>query len=115
MNLQINADAVTIRLSAMEKAGAMHRNVTVPRAAITASWVVPNGLDEVQGLKLVGSGVPGVAMIGTWRSADRKTFAVCHGRKPAVVLELTGESYDRIVLTVDDPEGALAGLQSPGQ
>jgi hypothetical protein len=41
---------------------------------------------------------------------DRVTFAVCHGRRPAVVLELTGQRYDRIVVTVENPEEVVAGL-----
>ena len=28
------------------------------------------------------------------------TFAVCHGRKPATVMELTGQPYGRIVATI---------------
>jgi hypothetical protein len=49
-------------------------------------------------------------MVGTWRDKDRVTFAVCHGRRPAVVLELTGQRYDRIVVTVENPEEVVASL-----
>lgn len=49
-------------------------------------------------------------MVGTWRDSERVTFAVCHGRRPAVVLELTGQRYDRIVVTVQNPEEVVASL-----
>lgn len=38
------------------------------------------------------------------------TFAVCHGRRPAVVVELTGQRYDRIVVTVENPDEVVARL-----
>jgi hypothetical protein len=110
-DLLIDDDTVTVRLSALEKAEALHGNVTVPRSAVTGAWTVPDGMAEVQGLRLPGTGLPGVIMVGTWRSPERTTFAVCHGRTPAVVLELTGQPYNRVVLTMDNPEEAVSGLQ----
>ena len=50
-------------------------------------------------------------MVGTWRRRSGATFAVCHGRKPAVVLELEGTAYERIVVTVEDPQDVLAKLR----
>jgi hypothetical protein len=38
------------------------------------------------------------------------TFAVCHGRRPAVVLGLTGQRYDQIVVTVENPDEVVARL-----
>jgi hypothetical protein len=48
--------------------------------------------------------------MGTWRNADAATFAACHGRKSALVLELAYHLYDRAVITVDDPPAAVAAL-----
>ena len=42
-------------------------------------------------------------MVGTIRDGYGLTFAVCRGRGPAVVLDLAGQHYDRIVMTVEDP------------
>jgi hypothetical protein len=38
------------------------------------------------------------------------TFAVCHGRRPAVVLDLAGQPYDRIVVTVGNPDEIVSRL-----
>lgn len=109
-NLQIFDDTVTVELTAIEKAEALHGNVTVPRSAITSVRAVPDGLSEVHGLKMPGAAIPGVIMVGTWRGAGGTTFAVCHGARPAVVIELAGQRYDRIVVTVDDPQNAVSSL-----
>jgi hypothetical protein len=109
-SLLIADDVVTVSLSAAEKVEALHGNVSVPRAAVMSARVVPDGMEEVHGLKMPGTGLPGVIMVGTWRDGERVTFAVCHGRRPAVVIDLDDQVYDRIVVTVADPEAAVAAL-----
>lgn len=108
--LLVNDDVVTVLLSAVEKAEALHGDVSVPRAAVVSARIASDGVDEVHGLRLPGTGFPGVIMVGTWRDSERVTFAVCHGRRPAVVVELTGQRYDRIVVTVENPAEVVARL-----
>jgi hypothetical protein len=108
--LLVNDDLVTVSLSAIEKAEAVHGEVSVPRTAVVSARVVPDGMDEVHGLRTPGTGLPGVIMVGSWRDKERVTFAVCHGRRPAVVLELAGQHYDRIVVTVENPDEVVASL-----
>ena len=106
----VNDDVVTVSLSAIEKAEAVHGDVAVPRTAVVSARIVPDGMDEVHGLRLPGTGFPGVIMVGTWRDQEKVTFAICHGRRPAVVVELTGQRYDRIVVTVENPDEVVARL-----
>ncbi len=108
--LLVSNDVVTVSLSAIEKAEALHGDVSVPRAAVVSARVAPDGLDEVHGLRMPGTGLPGVIMVGSWRDKGRVTFAVCHGRRPAVVLELAGQHYDRLVVTVENPDEVAAAL-----
>jgi hypothetical protein len=108
--LFVNDDVVTVSLSAAERAEALHGDVSFPRAAVVSARIVPDGMDEVHGLRFPGTGLPGVIMVGTWRDKKRVTFAVCHGRRPAVVVELTGQRYDRIVITVEHPDEAVVLL-----
>src|ERR1700751_4732366 len=108
--LLVDDNVVTVSLSGIEKAEALHGDVSVPRAAVVSARAVPNGMEEVHGLRMPGTGLPGVIMVGTWREAERVTFAACHGRRPAVVLELTGQQYDRFVVTVENPGEVAAAL-----
>ena len=87
--LRIDDWSVTVSLSAAEKIEALHRNVKVPRTAVVGARGVPDGMAEVHG-KTTGTGLPGVILVGTVRNSDSVTFAVCHGRAPAVVLDLAG-------------------------
>ena len=109
--LLIDADTVTVSLSRAEKVQAVHGDVTVPRSAIVGARVVQDGMTEVHGIRAPGTSLPGVVLVGTWRQAGRTTFAVCHGTKPALVVDLKDAPFDRLVVTVDDPERAVADLR----
>ena len=106
----ITDETVTVELSGLEKIEAAHGNLTIPRGAITSAEVVPDGMEQVRGFKIAGSGIPGVIEAGIFRGSQGSTFAVCHGRKPAVVLRLTGQHHDLVVVTVDNPEEVVAAL-----
>jgi hypothetical protein len=109
-NLVISDDTVTVQMSGAEKAEALHRDLTVPRTSITGVRVISSGLDAVHGFKLLGAGIPGVMMVGTFKGGEGSTFAVCHGNGPGLVIDLMGEHFDRIVLTIENPEQAATQL-----
>src|SRR5579863_4664963 len=108
-SLLIDDSSVTVSLSAAEKIEALHGNVTVPRMAVTGARAVPDGLAEVHG-KRMATGFPGINAVGTVRDVGSVTFAVCHGRGPAVVLDLAGQFYDQIVVTVENPGEIVSRL-----
>jgi len=108
--LLIDDDAITVSLSTTEKVQAVHGDVAVPRSALVAARVVQDGMAEVHGIRAPGTSLPGVVMVGTWRQTGRTTFVACHGARPAVVVDLKDARFDRLVVTVDDPDQALAAL-----
>lgn len=109
----IDDRTVTVCLSSTEKIEALHGNLMVPRTAVVQARAVPDGLTEVHGPR-TATGWPGVSTVGTVRDFapdfDSVTFAVCHGPRPAVVLDLAGQPYDRIVVTVDNPDQIVSRL-----
>jgi hypothetical protein len=107
--LLIDDRAVIVSMSVMEKLEALHGNVTIPRTAVVGARAIPDGMAELRGIS-TGTGLPGVTMAGTFRDNGSVTFAVCHGRRPAVILDLAGHPYDRIVVTVDNPDEILSRL-----
>ena len=109
-NLVINDDTITLAMSAAEKAEALHRDLAFPRSSVTSVRAVADGMAEVHGMRMPGAYFPDVIMVGTWRSGSGTTFAVCHGSGPAIVIDLAGQHYDRIVMTVDNPQEAVTSL-----
>ena len=110
-HLSIDDEFVTLVLSPGERVEAFHGDVKVPRSSLVGARQVPDGLNEVHGIRAPGTALPGAVMVGTWRAAGSTTFAACHGRRPAVVLDLAGQPYDRLVVTAEDPEDTLKRLE----
>jgi uncharacterized protein len=111
-HLLITDDAVTIDMSRGEKLEAAHGAQTFPRSAITGVRAVPDCIAEVHGLKWSGTELPGIR-VGSFRGGQGVTFAVCHGHNPGIVIDLANAKYDRVVLTVENPEEIAARLSPP--
>jgi len=110
--LRITEHTVTVVLSVVEKIETLHRNVTVPRWAILGARAVADGMGEVRGLPRLGTEVPGVVMAGMFSHYGVRTFVICHAHRPAVVIELSAQPFDRLLVTVDDPDAVIARLAS---
>lgn len=106
----VSADTVTVSLTELEKVEALHGDLTVPRSAVTGARTVPDGMAELHGIRAPGTGLPGVIAAGTWRDHGSTTFAMCHGRHPAVVITLRGQGFDRLVVTTDQSRDIVTAL-----
>jgi hypothetical protein len=109
-----DGENITLRLSAGEKMAALHGDITVPRTAVTGVRAVSDGLAELRGIRAPGTGIPGVLMLGTLRGPEGKSFVIACRRRPAVVIDLIGASFDHIVAVVPDPERTVRELTAHG-
>ena len=71
---------------------------------------VPDCIAEVHGLKWAGTELPGIR-VGSFHDTACVTFAVCHGHNPGIVIDLANSKYDKVVLTVENPEEIAARLK----
>ena len=110
--LLIAHDTVTIDMSRGERFEAAHGDQAFPRSAITGARAVPDCIAEVHGLKWAGTELPGIR-VGSFHDADHVTFAVCHGHNPGIVIDLADSKYDKVILTVENPEDIAARLSAP--
>jgi uncharacterized protein len=108
-HLLISEDAVTVEMSRGERLVALHGAPTFARSAIAGIRAVPDCIAEVHGLKGVGTELPGVRM-GNFHTDTRVTFAVCHGHKPGIVIDLVNSKYDMLVMTIENPDEVVAQL-----
>jgi hypothetical protein len=111
-HLLIADDVVTIDMSRGERFEAAHGNQTFPRSAISGVRAVQDCIAEVRGLKWAGTELPGIR-VGSFHKDQRVTFAVCHGHKPGIVIDLADGKYDKVVLTLCNGEEIAARLSAP--
>jgi hypothetical protein len=66
---------------------------------------------ELRGIRAPGTGIPGVIALGTRRGGGGRDFTAVYRNRSAVVLELEGAVFDRLVISVDDPSNVVAQLR----
>jgi len=101
-DLEVDGDELVLHLRAIEKAEGAHGDIRIPLSAVTAVRAVDDPWPELRGIRAPGTGLPNVIAVGTRRGNFGKDFAAVHGKGPAVVVELAGAPYGRLVVTADD-------------
>src|ERR1700722_5884801 len=96
----------------LEKAEGVHGDIRVPLPAVTTVRAVDDAWPELRGIRAPGTGLPGVIAVGTRRGSFGKDFAAVHGRGPAVVVELEGAAYARLIVTPPDADSVAAEIRS---
>jgi hypothetical protein len=106
--LAVDGYDLVVRLSVLEKIGALRGNIRVPLASIRAVRVSNSPWSELRGIRAPGTGLPGVISLCTRRWRGVHDFAAVYGRRPALVVEMTGASFDRLVVSCADATEAAA-------
>ena len=105
-------EALVIRFDGLDAFTRLSRKVRIPYTAVGS---VSIGLTDPPGLLAVkiGFATPpfGTTQRGRFREHGRWSFLDVDDRERAVVLDLTGHEYRRLVLTVDDPESFVQKLR----
>lgn len=108
--IHVDSGTVTVELSTAEKVGAVHGDVTVPRASIVSVRAVAEPMKDTPGMRAPGYNLPGHAKLGTWRHHDGKDFIAVYANRPAVEIVLSGQAYERLLIAAEDPEAVIAEL-----
>ena len=87
---------------------AFRRRLRVPLShVVTARWDPPAARELWKGWQLLGTHIPGAIAAGMYyRRGGREFWDVRRGRN-AVVIELRGNTYRRLVVDVEDPPAAV--------
>ena len=109
--LSVTGAELVLDLSGLEKVEGFRGNIHVPISAVRDIRCVQDPWPELRGVRAPGTGVPGIISVGTRRGTDIKDFAVVHGSGPAIVVDLVGAAYGRLVVTEDDAEDATEELR----
>jgi hypothetical protein len=110
--IKLEDDQLVVDLTGFEKVEAFHGTIRVPASCVHEVRWTDDPWSELRGMRAPGTGIPGVVAVGTRRGEGVKDFAAVHGKGNAVVVELEGAEYDRLIVTEDDAESASAELRS---
>lgn len=101
-DLLIEGDELVVPMGPWQAFWGFHRTVRVPLSAVR-SVSVPEHKWLLRGWRSTGTGLPGVIALGTRRHGTGRDFVAVDRRRDAVQVDLNGASFERLVVSVDDP------------
>ncbi|WP_228493412.1 MULTISPECIES: hypothetical protein [unclassified Rathayibacter] len=105
-------DRLELRLSAAERVLAFHRSdVVIDRASIRSATVTEDPWIWVRGIRAPGTAVPLTIAAGTWKFHGGKDFLLIKRTAAAVVIDLVGEEYSRLIVSTRHAPELIAALQ----
>lgn len=111
-DIRITDGHLEVALTRREKIAGLLGDVDVPVAAIRHVEVVENAFDAVRGLRAPGLAIPGLTRVGTWRGRGRRTCVVARAGHQALVVDLEGQRYDRLVVSTTDAASLRDRIQA---
>ena len=112
--LTVENDQLVLKLSAVEKAEAVHGDLQAPISEVQKVEIINDAIEMTRiktGFK-VGMREPGYASVATVRRPGYKAFVAVHHDTPnAIRVTLKGDSYNEWVVSVADPESVVASLK----
>jgi len=92
---------LTLKLSRLEKIGALHGDISVESNHLLSKTEVPNPWtkEHLRGVRAPGTAIPYLILLGTLRFKSGKDFCAIYKRTPAVIYEFTDTTFKRWIVT----------------
>jgi len=101
----VGGDILRVHMWLLARIGAcVSGDVWVPLTAVRSVRVTEKPWSELRGVRAPGTGLRGVIALGTWRHPLGRDFVAVYGRGPAVVVDLDGMRFLRLVISRPDAE-----------
>ena len=110
---QIMDGVLHLEVEGMDKFWALKSRLSIPLEHISSLRLDTEVVKEWwHGFRLPGSNIPGILTAGTFYQAGKRVFWDIHHPQEAVILSLNHESYDELVIEVENPESFVAEMRS---
>ena len=109
VTISVNEGTLVIEVQGMDKLWSFRSRLDIPLVHITGASQAP---DEAKGwfdgLRLMGTHLPGVISAGTFYEDGGLVFWDVHDTSRAIAIALEHERYQKLVVEVEDPSATLA-------
>ncbi|WP_081236671.1 hypothetical protein [Streptomyces viridosporus] len=102
-------DLLTVEFQGLDKLWTLKSRLEIPLAHVRGATHDPGIAREPKGLRVGGTHFPGLITAGRYLHKGERLFWDVKNPDKAVVIELAdAETYDRLVVEVDDPRATVA-------
>jgi hypothetical protein len=105
--ISIDGSDLTINVQGLDKLWTLKSQLTIPIAHVRGATADPGIVAEPKGWRGPGTHLPGVIVAGTFHQDGQKVFWDVHDKNKAVVIELENDTFQRLVVEVDDPRATV--------
>ena len=105
--ISIDGNNLTVEVHGADKLWALKSRLTIPLEHVRGATADPGMANEPKGFRGPGTHLPGVIVAGTFHQDGQKVFWDVHDKSRAVVIELQDDTYQRLVVEVEDPRATV--------
>lgn len=103
---------LTAEFQGLDKLWTLKSRLEIPLAHVRGATHDPGIAREPKGVRVGGTHVPGVITAGRFRRDGERLFWDVKNPDKAIVVELSdAETYDRLIIEVDDPRTTVALIE----
>jgi len=97
-----SSGVLTLKLSRLEKIGALHGDISVPNNQLISKTEIPNPWtkEHLRGVRSPGTAIPYVILLGTMRFKGGKDFCAIYKRTPAMIYEFADAPFKRWIVSI---------------
>jgi len=110
VEVTIKRDTVIFEILGFHKILALRSRFIIPRDHITSVTWDKTSLWQWKGWRIPGTFFPGVIRAGTYYHQGNRIFWDVADADKALLIQLRDESYDKLIIEVDDPTDVIKGL-----
>ena len=105
--ISVDGDSLEVTIEGIDKLLSFQSHLRIPLNCVVGVFADHEVLADRGGLKAPGARIPGVIQAGTFYKDGARVFWDVHHGDRAVVIDLADQSYDRLVVEVDDPDATV--------
>ena len=109
VEVTVSSGILNLEVKGWDKLWALKSRLEIPLANIRGVRADPRvARGWWKGIRAPGTHIPGVIVAGTFYQDGKRIFCDVHNAENTIVLDLTDERYDQLIVEVADPAAAVS-------
>lgn len=113
VEISVADKSLHLEVQGWDKLWAFKSSLTIPLQHVRSVRADPEAVRKWRGgIRLLGTQLPGVITAGTYYKRGQRIFWDVHKPENTIVLELTDDRYDQLIIEVTEPRVAIEQIKA---